>query len=150
MISQIGRNTMKSFKNMARITAAIAFVALFIGTLGAQAQSGKEFEIGKKGQVHFYIPLKVGRVVLQPGMYQVQHSMEGGDHILGFKEVEMPAGYRHGNTQVAKEAAARIKCKVEPVAKKADKTIINLRTNNLGEKEIADVQVAGEAFKHLL
>jgi hypothetical protein len=82
-------------------------------------------------------------------MYQVQHVTEGSDHMIIFKEMEMPAGYKMGNTPVGKEVA-RIKCKVEPVTKKVSNTRITLRTNAAGEKEIAEVQVAGEAFKHLL
>ena len=74
---------------------------------------------------------------------------KGGDHIIVFKEMAMPAGYKMGNTPVGKEVA-RIKCKVEPVTKKVSNTKITLRTNAAGEKEIAEVQVAGEAFKHLL
>lgn len=142
--------TMKTMKKITELTAIAALVVLFLGGFNAAAQSGKDFRIGKKGEVHFNVPLKVGGVVLQPGMYQVQHSMEGSDHFIGFKEVEMPAGYRHGNTQVAKETSARIKCKVEPVSQKVGNTTIVLRTNASGEKEIAEVQVAGEAFKHLL
>jgi hypothetical protein len=82
-------------------------------------------------------------------MYQLQHVVEGNDHILTFKSVEMPAGYRHGNTPVSKEVSASFKCKVEPAAK-VNRTRITLRTNAAGEKEVAEVQVAGEAFKHVL
>src|SRR5262249_60657593 len=93
--------------------------------------------------------IKAGEATLKPGMYQVQHVEEGGAHVIIFKEMEMPAGYKMGNTPVGKEVA-RIKCKVEPVAKKVGNTKITLRTNAAGEKEIAEVQVAGEAFKHKL
>ena len=104
---------------------------------------------GKKGEVHFATQVKAGDAILKPGMYQVQHVVEGNDHVIIFKETEMPAGYKMGNTPVGREVA-RIKCKVEPVAKKVGNTKITLRTNAAGEKEIAEVQVAGEAFKHLL
>ena len=110
---------------------------------------GKDVIIGKKGQVHFETQVKAGDTVLKPGMYQVQHVMEGSEHVLIFKEMGMPAGYRMGNTPVGKEVA-RINCKVEPVTKKVSNTKIMLRTNAAGEKEIAEVQVAGEAFKHLM
>jgi hypothetical protein len=83
-------------------------------------------------------------------MYQVQHVVEGSDHIIIFNKMEMPAAYRHGNTPVAKEPAARIKCKIEPVDKKVNNTKITLRTNAAGEKEVAEVQVPGEAFRHVL
>ena len=134
---------------MIRITAAAALFVLAVGfNASAQDKKAADFTIGKKGEVHFNVPVKAGSTVLTPGMYQVQHSVEGTDHFVAFKEMEMPAGYRHSNTPVAKEATARIKCKVEPAAKVSN-TKITLRTNAAGEKEIADVQVAGEAFKHL-
>jgi uncharacterized protein YwlG (UPF0340 family) len=66
-----------------------------------------------------------------------------------FKEVGMQAGYRMGNTPVGNEVA-RVKRKVEPGTKKVGNTKITLRTNAAGEKEVAEIQVAGESFKHLL
>ncbi len=118
------------------------------GMAGHKAM-GKDVIIGKKGQVHFATQVKAGDTVLKPGMYQVQHVMEGSDHVIVFNEVGMTAGYKMGNTPLGKEVA-RIKCKVEPVTKKVSNTQITLRTNAAGEKEIAEVQVAGEAFKHLI
>lgn len=111
--------------------------------------SAKDVVIGKKGVFHFTQVVKVGEVALQPGMYQVQHVEEGSDHVLVFKEVGMQAGYKHGNTPVGKEVA-RVKCTIEPVSKKVSNTRITLRTNAKGEREVAEVEVAGEAFKHLL
>lgn len=113
-----------------------------------QAAKG-EVIISKKGEMHFSTQVKAGDAVLKPGMYQVQHVMEGRDHVIVFKEVGMQAGYKMGNTPVGKEVA-RIKRKVEPVTKAVNNTKITLRTNAAGEKEIAEVQVAGEKFKHLI
>jgi hypothetical protein len=155
------RNIIKTI----RIIARLALLVLAVGAFGlpGSAQNGQgqrvkagqkgkpaeDFTIGKKGEVHFNTQVKAGAVVLKPGMYQVQHTVEGSEHVVIFKEVDMQAGYRMGNTPVGKEVA-RIKCKVEPVTRKANKTKITLRTNTAGEKEIAEVQVAGEAFKHLM
>lgn len=134
------------------IISILALVVLAVGAfnLSASAQADKaDFTIGKKGEIHFNVQVKAGEAVLKPGMYQVQHQMDGGDHVLIFKEMGMQAGYRMGNTPVGKEVA-RIKCKVEPIAKKTGNTKITLKTNATGEKEIAEVQVAGETFKHIL
>ncbi len=143
-----------------KTTTACALLVLALGMLNlpllAQEHQGMnpktakgEVIIGKKGEVHFTTQVKAGDTVLKPGMYQVQHVMEGSDHAIVFNEVGMQAGYKHGNTPVGKEVA-RIKCKVEPVTKAVNNTKITLRTNTAGEKEIAEVQVAGEKFKHLL
>src|SRR5919109_958016 len=99
-----------------RAALVLGFLGAVVFNLPLSAQKpGEDFTIGKKGEVHFNIAVKAGGVVLQPGMYQVQHLIEGSDHIVIFKEMEMPAGYRHSNTPVSKEAATRIKCKVEAV-----------------------------------
>ncbi len=143
---------MKTPKIM-RITSAVMLLVLTVGTFSAAA---KDFTIGRKGEVHFNVPVRAGSALLKPGMYQVQHVLEGSEdivslneHVVIFKQMEMPAGYRHSNTPVAKEAAARVKCTVEPAAKQVSNTRITLRTNDAGEKEIAEVQIAGEDFRHL-
>lgn len=115
----------------------------------AGQKTGKDFTVGKKGEVHFNVEVKAGDAVLKPGMYQVQHIMEGSDHVIVFREMEMAAGYKMGNTPVGKEVA-RVKCKVESVATKVNNTRITLRASAGGQKEIAEVQVVGEAFKHLM
>ena len=142
------RTVLRSF---AVVTAVFVVLALGFASVSASAENNKgDVTIGKKGEVHFNVPVKAGGRILQPGMYQLQHGVEGGEHFITFKEVHMPAGYRHGNTRVDKEAAARIKCNVEPLERKAGKTVVSLRINSGGEKEVAEVQIAGEAFKHLL
>lgn len=141
----------KRITNTIRIAAAVALLVLAVGifSLPASAQDNKpDFTIGKKGEVHFNVPVKAGGALLEPGMYQVQHVAEGGSHSVTFKEMEMPAGYRHSNTPVSKVAAVTIRCKVEP-ADKVSNTKITLRASPTGGKEIAEVQVAGEAFKHI-
>jgi hypothetical protein len=149
--------------------ASLSVLALLIGILslpgfasrvqGTESQdehkmhhpdsAAKDVVIGKKGVFHFTNVVKVGEVALQPGMYEVQHVEEGSDHVLVFKEVGMQAGYKHGNTPVGKEVA-RVKCTIEPVSKKVSNTKLTLRTNAKGEREVAEVEVAGEAFRHLL
>lgn len=138
-------------RSFAVATALFLALALGFGTTTASAQEKKaDVTIGKKGDVHFNVPVKVGGTLLQPGMYQLQHAVEGGEHFITFKEVHMPAGYRHSNTPVDKEASAQIKCKVEPLEGKVKKTVVSLRTNAAGEREVAEVQIAGEMFKHVL
>ena len=143
-----------------RILAASALLVPGVGTLNLpvfaqdhkdhhQQASSQEVVTGKKGQLHFTTQVKAGNAILKPGMYQVQHLLEGGGHVIVFQEMGMPAGYKMGNTPVGKEVA-RVQCKVEPVTKAVKNTQVTLRTNVAGEKEIAEVQVAGEAFKHLL
>jgi hypothetical protein len=158
---QISRNTMAAairtiIAGKTLAAGALLMLAAALLSLPALAQdhqgmkmSDKDVIIGKKGEVHFTDQVKAGDAVLKPAMYQVQHVMEGSDHVIIFKEMGMAAGYKMGNTPTGKEVA-RIKCKVEPITKAENNTKITLRTNAAGEKEIAEVQIAGEKFKHLL
>jgi len=134
--------------NMIRIAAAVAVLAAGTFSLPAFAQDKKpDYTIGNKGEIHFNVPVKAGSAVLEPGMYQVQHVVEGSDHVVTFKEMQMPAGYRHGNTPVSKVVAVSLACTTEP-ADKVSNTKVTLRTSKAGEKEIAEVQIAGETVKH--
>ncbi len=154
---QLKRNPMATAIK-ALITSALAVLITTMLSLPLMAQdhqshhqgaSGGSLSVGKKGEVHLTSPVKVGDTVLKPGMYQVQHVEAGGDHVFVFREMSMPAGYKMSNTPVGKEVA-RVKCKIEPARKKVSNTKIIFRTNAAGEKEISEVQVAGEAFRHLL
>ena len=142
-------------KKLLTTLAAVATVALALSStphvVSAQEQkAAPDFTVGKNGQIHLNVKVRAGSVVLEPGMYQVHHALEGTQHFISFNAMQMPAGYRHSNTPVAPEASARVACKVEALDKKASKTMITLRTNASGEKEVAEVQIAGEAFKHVL
>ncbi|MBI1762717.1 MAG: hypothetical protein HYR56_14880 [Acidobacteria bacterium] len=109
-----------------------------------------EMVIGKKGILNFTSSFHAGDTVLKSGTYQVQHVEEGSDHhIIVLKEVPSGQGFRGGNTMAGKEAA-RLHCKFEPSEKKWSNTTVMLRTNDKGEKEIAEIHVAGEKFVHKL
>ena len=138
------------FRSLAVATAVFLGLGLGLGPSASAQGKTPDVTIGKTGEVHFNVAVKAGGTVLKPGMYQLQHMVEGNQHFVTFKEVQMPAGYRHSNTPVAKEATARVACKVEPLEKKAGKTVVTLRTTPAGEKEVSEIQIAGEAFKHLL
>jgi hypothetical protein len=148
-------NSNRSVKTLVAAAVMVLIAALLGLTALAQehpshhsAAAGDTLAVGRKGEVHFTVPVKAGEVTLKPGMYQVQHVEEGGNHVFVFRQMTMPAGYKMSNTPVGNEVA-RIQCKVEPTSKKVRNTRVILRTNSAGEKEIAEVQVAGEAFRHL-
>lgn len=59
----------------------------------------------RKGKLHIYSSVRVGDTLLKAGMYQVQHVMEGDNHVLIFNEIVM--GYRNnmGNQDLGEEIA---------------------------------------------
>src|SRR5262245_13446967 len=97
-------------KTLLATFAAVTTVMLTLASTTPTAFAQEKLTAGKKGQIHLTVKVKAGSVVLEPGMYQVGHALDGNEHFVSFNEVKMPAGYRHGNTQLARDASARIPC----------------------------------------
>lgn len=86
-------------------------------------------------------------------MYQVQHIIVGEDHFIVFRELTMPGPYEKGRTMansLQRDELTRVKCTVGPLDKKARHTKIFFRTGATGEREVREVQVAGESVKYVL
>ena len=127
---------------------SIAFM-LFSTAFAAQlyAQHGETVSPNRKGMARFSSKVRVGDVVLESGMYHVQHVIEGIDHVIVFKPVTMPAGYKEYQMIEGREVV-RLKCRVSPVDKSVRNTKIKLGRNASGERVIEEIQIAGEKVKH--
>ncbi len=125
-------------------------LALAAFTLPLMAQNkGTELMKAKKGVLHLNRKVKAGDITLKSGSYQVRLVMEDDEHFIVFREIPAGMGWRNGTLTPGKEVA-RIKCAYEPIARKWKNTTLLLRTNADEEREIAEIRVAGEAFRHLL
>ena len=132
------------------IATAIALMfALGVTASQALAQHGDHLTVGKTGMVRLSSPTRASDQLLEPGMYHVQHVIEGTDHVFIFKPVTMPAGYKEYSMVEGKEIV-RMKCRVEPVAKSVNNTKITFGRNAAGERVIEEIQVPGENVKHVL
>ena len=125
--------------------ALFAFASAFAAPL--YAQHHETLSVGKKGMVRLSSKVRAGDVVLESGMYHVQHIVEGSDHVIVFKPVTMPAGYREYQMTEGKEVV-RLKCRLEPTDKSFNNTKIKLGRNASGERVIEEIQIAGEKVKH--
>lgn len=117
------------------------------GISPAFAQQKDTLTVNKKGMVRLSSAVKAGDMLLKSGMYHVQHTHEGNDHVITFKPVSMPAGYRENQMNEGREIL-RLKCKVEPVSKKERNTKIRLSRNASGERVLEEIQIAGENVVH--
>lgn len=143
--------------NSIRISFAVTLLTLAAGVMSASAQDTlrvQDFTVGRKGEVHFNVPVRAGSAILQPGTYEVQHILDGSDgmvsvheHAITFRKLGIFA--RHRDSKKLVLPTARVKCELGEAVTKVPKTTVTLRTNAAGEKEIAEVQIAGEAYKHV-
>ena len=125
--------------------ALIAFLAAFAAPLYAQHEHN--LPVNKMGMVRLSEKTRVGAVVLPAGMYHVQHVVEGSDHVIVFKPVTMPAGFKEYQMTEGREVV-RVKCHVSPVDRSVNNTKIKLSRNASGEQVIEEIQIAGEKVKH--
>ena len=130
------------------VAPTIALVIALAAFSQAFAQHHDHLTVGNKGMVKFSEKVRVGDRLLEPGMYHVQHIVEGTDHVFVFKPVTMPAGYRE-YSMVEGAEIVRVKCRVEPVSKSVNNTKVIFGRNTAGERTIEEIQVAGEKIKHI-
>jgi len=131
--------------------SAILVLLLGLFSIPALAQHREMLLVGKKGDFHISSSFRAGNTLLKPGMYQVQHVLEGADHVIVFREMKMPGPFEKGRTMMDSKLGEeiRVKCKIEPISAKAKDTKLFLRTNTAGEKEVAEVQIKGENVKYI-
>jgi|CXWL01.1.fsa_nt_gi hypothetical protein len=127
-----------------------AMLALLVGAFGitllAQDKHQDMMNLGKKGEIVFDSSVRVGDQLLKEGTYQIQHVMNGEDHIIVFRKMS-----RDSLSQlITGKEIARVKCRVEPLGEKAKHSGIRFGTNAAGEKTVEDVHMRGESVKHLL
>ena len=133
-------------KNKLSLTCLV--FALYLGGFGYQVSAQQETLIVERGgKFHVDSTVVAGSTVLKSGMYQVLHKIEGSDHVIIFRVVHM--GYRNnmGNERVGEESA-RLKCTVEPVAKKWKNTKLIVVRDASGQRVVQAIQIAGENVVH--
>ena len=132
-----------------RAISTIIMLTLTLGSLSLPLfAKPQKMVIGRKGTLYLNSSVWAGDKLLKWGTYQVQHVVEDNDHVIVFKDV--PSGASHRGNTIPDKEVARLMCKLEPSNKEWKNTMIMLRTNAKGEKEISEIHVAGEKFIHLL
>ncbi|HEY2931964.1 MAG TPA: hypothetical protein VGK99_09460 [Acidobacteriota bacterium] len=103
--------------------------------------------VGNKGEITFSSPVRVGEVLLQPGLYQLQHKSVGESHSIIFKPI---VERRHaGWEKPTDKEITRLKCHVQPLEIKAKATEVRFGTNPAKETTIEEVMIQGENVKHV-
>ena len=129
-----------------------ALVAAMVASLFlinvATAADQQVIKIGKKGEAVFSEPTQIGDVTLKPGHYRFQHRVEGNDHLVSFTELRMSQGNHVTGSQLGTKESGEIKCRVEPIDKKASQTAVFLNTEG-GVRRITRIEIAGENVAHV-
>lgn len=139
-------------KTKTNLLARGALLALLLGAFSipllAQDKHQGMMRVGKKGEVVFDSPVRVGDQLLKEGTYQIQHEMAGEDHVVVFRKISRSGS--GGHISAVGGEVLRVKCRVEPLGEKAKHGGVRFGTNAAGEKTIEEVHVRGENVKHLI
>ena len=108
------------------------------------AQTDKALSIGPKGEVTFETPVRVGKALLDPGNYLVQHATEGEDDVVYFKSSESTKA--EGSTAAGPQVV-RVKCRLAPLSTTANYTELHYALRK-GYKQLLYLLVQGDKMKH--
>ena len=89
--------------------------------------------------VSFSKAVRIGDVVPPKGEYRVQHTVEGDEHVMVFKQINS-----------SKPVTAKAKCQLVPRPKKADQTAYLYQTKGSEEIVLQEVIFKGDTAKHVL
>jgi hypothetical protein len=103
-------------------------------------------KVGKKGEVMFDQETKIGDLTLKPGHYQIQHRVEGSNHMVHFTEFKGQFQSWSGPSGLAHPG--EVKCSLEALQAKASQTQVTLNTAD-GERRITRIEIAGENVAHV-
>jgi len=100
-------------------------------------QIDQQLKIGKKGEVTFSQPTKVGEVLLPAGSYRFLHRVAGNDHFVQFTQ-----------TNSRSRDFGEVRCRIELLPKKVSQTATYITTED-GVRRITRIEVAGENVAHI-
>jgi hypothetical protein len=122
---------------------------LLLSITAASAADEQAVKVGKKGEMMFGQDTRVGDLTLKAGHYQMQHRVDGSDHMIHFTElkgVHRDPYYESGATGTAHPG--EVKCRLEPMSVKAKQTAVSMSTEG-GVRRITRIEIKGENVAHV-
>lgn len=119
-----------------KVVAVLAVIVIGLATF-ATAERNK-FGVSDTQKVTFNEPIKIGDVVLPKGEYKIQHTMEGENHIMVFKQIT------NGTA-----ATTRVKCQLVPLPEKAERTQVLYGHDQKEGHVLQELVFRGDTAKHV-
>ena len=117
----------------------VLVVALCILGLAVLANAGQnKFGVADRQNLTFTAPTRVGGVLLPKGEYQMLHTMQGEEHVMVFKQLNS-----------RKPVEAQVKCKLMPLAQKAQQNEQGYSLNAANERVLQRLVFRGDMAEHV-
>jgi hypothetical protein len=135
-------------KSWLSVILAVSVASLLFISVAAAADQ-QIIKVGKKGEVMFDQETKIGDITLKPGHYQIQHRVEGSDHLVHFTEFKgMHQRFQSWGSPSGLAHPGEVKCSLEPLQAKVSQTRVMLNMAN-EERRITRIEIAGENVAHV-
>jgi hypothetical protein len=120
---------------MSKGTKVLALMLVILaGVYVMAADATKDYGVGQTRTIELTDKATVGNVQLRAGEYKVTHVMDGGNHVLVFKNDK-------------KKEVARVSCTMVDLPKKADRNTQEYVTKG-NDRVLSGLTFNGESFKH--
>ena len=116
----------------------VVIAVCVLGTSLILSAGQNKYGVSDTRQLTFENPMRVGDALLPKGEYQVQHTMDGENHIMVFKQL-----------RVSKPAEAHVKCQLVPLQAKAVTTEKTYVLNAAKERVLQSLVFRGDTAKHV-
>lgn len=126
----------------------ILATAIVLSVTVATAADQQVIKVGKKGEVKFSQDTQVGDLTLKAGNYQMQHRVEGSDHMIHFTELKGGDNPYYPSGPTDKAHLGEVKCRLEAMSAKAKETRVTVSTEG-GVRRITRIEIQGENVAHV-
>ena len=130
------------------IMAVAVTGTLLLSVIVASAANEQVIKVGKKGEIRFSADTQVGDLTLKAGHYQMQHRVDGEDHVLHFIELKGGHDPYHRSGATGESHPGEVKCRLEPMNAKAQRTAVTVNMEG-GVRRITRVEIEGENVAHV-
>jgi copper(I)-binding protein len=118
-----------------KLAAVLTICVLGLATLLSAAHN--QYGVADSQKITFDNPMKIGNVVLPAGEYTVEHTMEGDQHVMVFRQDK------------GAHAEFKVKCTLVPLTAKAPQTQKVYVVNAANERELHELIFQGDMAKHV-
>jgi hypothetical protein len=119
--------------------SALILVLLFV-VASLMSFAGTMPKIAERQTITFNNPMVLGTTELPAGTYTVQHQMNGEEHLMIFRQNDVPKN---------KAVEVKVKCNLVPLEGKAKRTERRYVQNAKSQNVLTEITFQGDEAKHV-
>jgi hypothetical protein len=119
-----------------KVAGIVAMCVLFLATVANAGQN--KFGVADSHTLALTSPTRVGDTLLPEGQYQVLHTMEGQNHVMVFKQLN-----------IGSPIQVHVKCDLVQLKQKAQKTQTTFSLNAANERVLQSLVFEGDSAEHV-